>query len=197
MKKLVVTSVLVLAMSGIAWAQNNPGMMIESKTIDAAPGQEVLVFATGTGAAVRDMNLQLQVGDGGDLLGGTDRPGIEAAPITGVDFRANSSIWGSKSAALESPDVNGLLAFPAFSLAIGIAPSDPPGVVATIILDATGMQPGVQFPISLSIPLAGAFSDWGPAGPAFELVDGLITIIPEPASALLLLGGIPFLRRRR
>jgi len=194
MKRILVSVVLVLAMSGVVWA--NPGMMIESRTIEAAPGQQVLVLATGTGG-VRDMNLQLQVGDGGALLGGTDVAGVDAAPITDVDFRSNGSIWGQKGAALETAQPNGLLAFPSFSLAIGGVPSEAPGVVATIIVDATGMAPGKQFPISLSIPAAGALSDWGPAGAAAELVDGVVTIIPEPASALLLLGVLPLLRRRR
>jgi hypothetical protein len=191
MKKLLVGSVLVLSVAGMAFGA---GLQIESRAIEAAPGQEILVMATGTGN-FNDVNLQLKVGDGGAALGGTDEPGVHAAPITNVDWRSNGSLFAGVAAGVETVNTSGLVAFPSFSIAAVGVTRAAPGVIATLILDATGLA-GKQFPISLSIPEGGVVSDFG-AQQADSLVDGMITVIPEPASLLLLLAAVPFLRRSR
>lgn len=194
MRNLMVCAVVVLAATVMASAAT---LEVVSRTIDAAPGQEVLIMASGSGGPIGGMNLNVQIGDGGDGNSppGTDVAGVTVPGMTTIDFRANGAIWGDAAtnpATFEEPGIltGDLIAFGGFVLQAGN--KDLPGVVATIVLDATGLE-GVEFPISLD-PF-GAPSDF--AGTPADLVSGLVTVVPEPASALLLLGAVPFLRRRR
>jgi len=195
MKKMMVCAIVVLAATGLASAAV---MEVVSKSIDAAPGQQVLVVARGP-EAVGGVNLNIQIGDGGagNAPPGVDVAGVTVPGMTTVDFRANGAIWGADTALVESPGLlDPLLSFGGFGLQAGNKqlPNEAAGgaVVATIILDATGLA-GKSFPIRLD-PF-GVPSDLG--GIPTEIIAGQITVIPEPASALLLLGAVPFLRRRR
>lgn len=205
MRYLLVSVACVLAMATFASAQGtvNAGLQVLDTEIEALPGQEVIIMATGT-ASVSGVSLQVQVGDGGDPVGGTDVAGTDAAPITGVNFRQNSmgpSMWGDAAAAAELPNLGSdagapLLAFPVFVLAGAGAVRPAPGAVAALELDGSGLPIGTSFQIHLEIPAAGVRSNFN--GPdANELISGTITVIPEPVSALMLLAAAPFLRRRR
>jgi hypothetical protein len=195
MRKALVVAVAVLASAGMASALT---LEVVSRTIDAAPGQEVLIVASGPGQ-IGGMNLNVQVGDGGDVNDppGTDVAGVTVAGMETISFRANGAIWGADAATFEEPGLlsppPALVSFGGFVLQAGNKQlGDTAVVVATIILDATGVD-GAKFPISLA-PY-GAPSDF--AGQAADLVSGMVEVVPEPATALLLLAFAPLLRRRR
>lgn len=192
MSKVFVTGLAVLLAAGFASANT---LEVVSKTIDAGPGQQVLIMVSGT-AAIGGVNLNVQIGDGGpdNAPAGVDVGGVTVARMTNIDFRANNSIWGADIALVENPGlISPLLSFGGFGLQAGNKPLSASGnVIATLILDATGVD-GKSFDISLA-PF-GVPSDLG--GIPADLIAGRITVIPEPASALLLLAAVPILRRRR
>lgn len=195
MRKALVIGVVVLATAGMASALT---LEVVSKTIDPAPGQEVLIVATGPGM-IGGMNLNVQVGDGGAVNDppGTDEAGVNVPGMTTIDFRANGAVWGDAAtnpSTFEEPGLlSPLVSFGGFVLQSGNRQLGDTGVVvATIVLDATGVE-GADFPISLA-PY-GAPSDF--AGQPADLISGQIVVIPEPATALLLLVFAPLLRRRR
>jgi hypothetical protein len=195
MTKALVVGVVVLLTAGFASAAT---LQVMSKTIDPGPNQEVLIVARGP-ELVGGVNLNVQIGDGGELVGGTDVAGMTVPGIQTIDFRANGAIWGSDAALVEEPGLlSPLVSFGGFGLNAGNKQlpnvADGGGVVATLILDASGAGvAGRTFQIRLDpfdVP-----SDLG--GVPTVIVAGEITVLPEPASALLLLTFAPLLRRRR
>lgn len=181
---LVVVSMLASVSTASA-----AGLQVVDKTILAMPGQEALIVATGAGM-IGGADLWIQVGDGGDLGGGDDVPGVDAARITAVEF------WGSGWVSPDppTPDLyNGLLAH---ASAVLQTPRPVPELIALLILDGTGLVPGQQFTVALGIPAFGETSDFA-GDPAEPLVSGVITVIPEPAAALLLMLGSALVGRRR
>jgi hypothetical protein len=199
MNRLLIVAV-VLSLVGTASAAT---LQVGARGIEAAPGQEVLILARGP-EAVLGVNLYIQIGDGGagNVPPGTDVGGVNVARLQTVDFRANNAIWGADAAGVEDPGLqDALIAFGGIGLNAGtkqlpnVSTPEESAVVATLILDGTGVPVGTKFMISFS-PY-GESSSLVPA-PTTQLIPGEITIIPEPASALLLLAALaPIVRRRR
>jgi hypothetical protein len=69
-------------------------------------------------------------------------------------------------------------------------PATAGAIVAKVTLVRTGEGDGT---FSTASPFMGAASDWGDGLPTGQAT---VNLVPEPVTALLLLAGIPFLRRR-
>jgi hypothetical protein len=137
------------------------------------PGQMVQIYVSG-GDAVEGLNLYAQVGDGGPAEGGTIvGPSITADILSGTIFAANNSGADSTGSSAQLAVSNTLTASDTV---------DADGLLATLTLDTTGFFSG-SWGLFLSDTLNGP-TDF--AGIEADIFDGSITIIPEPAAAILI-----------
>lgn len=150
-------------------------------------GQEIKVFVTG-GQAIDTLNLNVQIEDG---LDGPTIQDVDA--IEGTIFDANND--GGQFDTLADPRLFAATVLTEFGTAV---PAD--GLLATIFIDTTGLDSG-----TFDLKLADTFNgdtdfgvDSGFAPIIAEVTNGRITIVPEPATALLAMaaGGLAFLRLR-
>lgn len=200
----------VVAFLGIAFLMNmasasNADIIITygngSNIIDLLPntaGQDVQFFASGVPGEgnIDGLELNMQIGDGGTAIGGTDiGPTFEAVDMV------LGTIWNGPGggANQDDPFVSPLLRQ---STVFSNSAFSADGLVATITFDTTGFSNGT-FDFLLS-GVAGNFDS------VFFLVDdtvpttapnGFLRIgpVPEPSSATLLVGlaGLIWVRRRK
>ena len=157
------------------------------------PGQKITLRAFG-GEPVPGIDLFIQIGDGGEELGGTPAPSI-----TDVDLTPLSGIFSG----LSYPQVDAVelpQACASFIILDEATPSVPAyGVVAELTIDTTGFTEGVwdlQLWGVMPGPNGLHYTDF--AGVPVDVMNGLIIVVPEPATLVLLaLGGLTMLRRRK
>jgi hypothetical protein len=195
MRKVFVVAVVALASVGFASAAS---LEVGSTSMEAKPDQQILIVARGN-ELVGGVEMRVQIGDGGadNLPAGDDVAGMNVPALQTINYRANNAIWGADEALTEEPGVlTPLLAFGGFALNSGnksLSNFPTGGVVGTLILDGTGVPIGTKFMVS--------FAPFGEAASlgsiATQLIPGEITVVPEPASLLMLLALAPMIRRRR
>jgi hypothetical protein len=161
--------------------------MIEVGNVVLQPGisgQQVMFFATGN-ELVDGLEFDIQVGDGGSDVGGTDvGPIITAIDlITGTPFEGNSptqvDVVTFDRARQSTVDVPADVALSANTK------------VATVTFDTTGVATG-SYDLLLS-GVAGAFDTTyfdGGTEVTTVVVNGQITVVPEPSAILLLVLGL-------
>ena len=166
--------------------------------ISAAAGQNIEVNVTG-GEEITGAQLYIHIGDGDFLK--------EEPIFTGVDY--SGGIFDDPSATTgggpvtDPPDFEHYLDWD-----IGFGFSEPPtittanGLIASLLIDASGFSPGASFPIMLT--WAGTDVDGDPSmllGASSTLQHGILTIsaVPEPSGCVLLLSllTIPVVAARR
>lgn len=178
MKKLVMSVVAVLAVSGMAMGASFslPGVT------EVLPGAtvEIPISAVGAGA-LQGVNLYLEV----------ELP----LSITAVTFDGPTVFHGNNNGA--SPyDLLGNMAAASTTTASGSVPV--PGVVAIMTVAIPQGTEMKDFFVRTFIPDFGVGSDFvGSAVTTEGQGQGVIRVVPEPATALLLLGALPLIRRRR
>lgn len=177
MKKLLVSMIAVLATTGLVMGAS---FSLPAVT-DALPGTSIQVPISAAGqAALQGVNLYLEV----------------ALPleIAAVTFDGATVFHGNNNGA--SPyDILGNMAAASTTTASGTVAT--PGVVALMTVNVpAGTAEGSYF-VRTFIPDLGVGSDFVGAGVTTDgQAEGVIRVIPEPATALLLLGALSFLRRR-
>lgn len=159
----------------------------------AAPGQFTLTIWITGGGAVKFSNYLLIIGDGGPDIGGTINPQTAPRIISG---HSDTGVFAGNNTGNQFTYIfpgNTLMAWNGAVTEAGTVSGD--GVLATFLIDTTNAIPGV-YPIRLYGP------DTHVNGHPVDLEGGVISMLldppvfPEPASALLLIGALPFLRRR-
>jgi hypothetical protein len=162
------------------------------------PNQAVQFFATGVAAegGTTGLELDLQIGDGGGAIGGTD-----AGPVIGTVDLITGTIWAGNGAT-QTDVVNTPLAKQSTVDTSSLVTAD--GLVGTVEFDTTGFSTGM-FDFRLT-GVAGAFDTMfvrtGSAVPT-TAPNGFLRIsesVPEPSSLLVILAcGLPTMlgRRRR
>jgi hypothetical protein len=150
-------------------------------------GQEVSIFVTG-GMPIAGLSLNVQIADGfpdvpGSLIDGPD--------ITGIDVETDT-IFDSNNTGAVAPVGGSQLAFRYITTASGTVPAD--GLLATFTFDTTGLFSGVfDFQLDNVFGLMGPgtgptqFFDGVGAEIAPSILDGTLTIVPEPAQAASLI----------
>ena len=166
-----------------------------SLTVDqnnVIPGQQVIVSVIAVGGeGVNGADLLLFSGDGGPSFGGTTN--VATAPkITGADL-VTGTIFASNNTGTTYLNLDlGSGPEPLAGLAntttsTGTVPAN--GLVGRFFVTAGTETGSFTLKLDEGNTLIGGV-------PASSLGSVVLTVIPEPASALLLIGALPFLRRR-
>jgi len=172
---------VVAALTAVASAQP----AVDAGTHELQPnmaGQEIYLYVTG-GDPVQGVEFYAQ------LPAGDDGPSFLAGDLlTGTIFEANHdqdpNAWGSY--------------VHAYDLYLGVATNSgtvsAAGKLVTLTLDTTGLWSGT-YALQLRNDVEAAQTNF--CGVDATLIDGTLTVVPEPGTLLLLAGGAAGLLRRR
>ena len=151
------------------------------------PDQQIQIFVRG-GDPVQGVAFNIAIADGGPDAGGSVvGPMITAVDIlTGTIFDGNNTGLGSAAGVL-APQI----AFFSTTTATGTVPAE--GLLATVTLDTTGFAAGQTFDLIVSQTVNNP-TMFGAVTPT--VLDGTLTMVPEPIG-LLPVGGLLLLVRRR
>lgn len=178
MKKLVVSVLALLSMASFAMGI---GFQLPASTNATAGTEVVIPVSANSQGALQGVNLYLEVG----------------APleITAVSFDAGT-IWAGNHNPPSPYDLMGNLA--AASTTTGTGTVATPGVVALVTVKVPVGVSG-PFMIRTEIPDYSVVSEFVGTGVATTgQGSGMINVVvPEPATALLLVGVLPLIRRRK
>lgn len=170
-------------------------MSVEILNNNVLPGDVVTVAINVTGGEpVNGVDLLLFVGDGGPNFGGVTDPATAPRIIAG-DATVPGSIFGDNNSGNVYLNLDlgfgpePLVAVVNTTTNVGTVPAE--GLVALFTLDTSGAAPG-DYVISLNYDNTFIGSQ-----PLEALLPATLVVLPEPAAGLLLLAGLPMLRRRR
>jgi hypothetical protein len=158
-------------------------------------GQKVYLYITG-GDQLQNVNLSVQIGDGGPELGGV----IDGPSLSNIDIFAGTIFDGNNTGrASLTPDgvLTSQVGYEGTTTATGFVTGN--GLLATITLDTTGWDGGV-FDLRLTGTHNGdtSFANATATGLLpVSITNGTITVVPEPATVTMMLLGVALLRRRR
>jgi hypothetical protein len=158
------------------------------------PGQVISILASGEGAAdaIAGVDLFLVIG------GGTSGPIATNFDLIGAGtiFAANNNGQQGFGAEYDPPsrDLVGLVTTTSGTVS-------PNGVLAYVTLDTTGLTSG-DFTLSITNELFGPSVLYATGGASTVLIDGTLSVVPEPSSVVLGLFGVAgvaavAIRRRR
>ena len=178
-----------------------PAAFAAASTISVISPDPVVL---GTASVVVNLNISggesiggaqtvLIIGDGGPNLGGSDT--IATSPkITGGTMIAPGMVFATSNTG------DGYFQVDAGSGPEPLAAGNGTTTAGTTTVVASGLL--MSFTVSLqgvpagTYPLNLSLDNSAVIGAPVTVQSGTLTIIPEPASALLLIGALPFLRRR-
>ena len=205
MKKFVTMALAVALTATVASAYSITG----GGSIDPASGQTIDLTITSDGTeSIDSSQICLQFGDSGiGAYGGTDTfpnfPKFTSLNVSGAGtFFGDSGkpMFGDVvTLSADLAQIKSASVMVSSTAPIVLAPTLPNGTatLAVIGLDATGVTPGNY---ALKLDVLGAYFTtvgYGAGSVSGTIANGVVTVLPEPATALLLLAGLPFLRRRR
>jgi len=180
---VLMLGLLLLAMPAIAMAHT---------TIDAGnwflnPGDgaiqviQVVAFNDGDDNGLQGMNLNLVTGDSGPNIGGV----IVAPFITALDVTGPGTVFNPSFNPPAITIVPDQVAQASVTTGAGTVPGT--GVLAFVTVDISGLALGTyDFLVSGWAPIGFPGSDFaGSTGVTPSLIDGTITIVPEPSSVVM------------
>ncbi len=165
--------------------------------VPQTPGQQFSILVSG-GDPVEGVDLLLQMGDGGSVLGGVDG---SAPRITGVTLIAGNMVFSSSNTGDVFPDPPTDMFWQISTTTDVPAASTVPaqGVLALVTVDTTGFRGGGVFTLKAGdIQASGGTFDSTFAGVPATINNGTITIVPEPGGVTIAgMAGLLLLRRRQ
>lgn len=157
------------------------------------PGTAVTVALNISGGEqIGGAQVLMLIGDGGPNLGGTDEPAT-APRIIGGNIIGPGMVFETNNAGNQYANLD-----------VGFGPEPLAALNGTITNTGTVAADGLlmTFDIDTSAALPGTYElnlnaeNSTLIGAPLQLESGTLVIVPEPAAALLLIGALPFMRRR-
>jgi len=194
MIRMMLMAVALVACSAIAASAAPTITAGYHQLLPNTPGQVISILASGEGAAdaLQGVDLFLVVG------GGTDGP-----IVTGLDLIGAGTIFAGNNTGQQD---FGAPYIPPSREVVGITTTtsgtvSPNGVLAYLTLDTTGLTSG-DFTLSLTSEVIGPSVLYPSGGASTILVNGTLSVVPEPGSIVLgMFGAIGIaaiaIRRRR
>lgn len=196
-KNCIITLAAVLVVASVASAA---AIDVGSHNLLAnTAGQKIYISITG-GEALIGMNFNAQVGDGGPELADYGYPaGTDGPAITGVNFDIAGGMFNGTGS---QDDLGSLpqLQMWMYNVTAGSAAAN--GLLVELTLDTTGFYSG-SWDLMLGDVFGGQASTEGVIAGGntlpIDITNGSITIVPEPATLVLLsvAGGLAAVRRAR
>ena len=196
-------AVCSLLLCGSSFSFGSATLGLNTTTVQNAAGQQLLLTINGTDTNVQGADLYVQINDGGTGNGGTSTK----PTITTISMSQSGMMFAGDGGLETFHQTNGPL-IADDHIASPTQLSDASKTLAAITLDASALSPGNTFTIQ--------FFNVGPSHNTTDLSDNLgsttsitlsgtgfsspatITVVPEPACALMLaLGAGLVLTRRR
>ncbi len=190
-KVLALVALLVpVALAAAAGTITAPNVML-----DVGAGPQTFDITISGPASLPGLNLNLQIGDGA-LPAYVAGPKIVGADITGAGTLLAGANNGPTTLVISEQMYYIGTVTPNAGQRVLVAGGETQ-VLGRVTIDPASSPVGSVWPLLLT-SLNGMSDYADDQGVDFPdtLVDGSITITPEPASALLLLAAVPFLRRR-
>lgn len=191
MKKFL-TGIVVLSLASVAFAV--PAFVINGgNDVVIAPGTSVtvpIVVSGITGATGMTLNLM--------TTGAYDIEGIDIDTVAGGLFAGAAGTGASVFTHVIDPENVPAWAGVAMVTAASTVNASVNTVVAMVTISAQAAGPaGGTLQTALPEELGGGSSFLDGTGAYVGAVQGSVNLLPEPVSALLLLAGLPLIRRRR
>lgn len=191
MRKLLIV-VAALALPAMVMAQGV--VTAPNVSLDLAAGPQTIEITLTGPVGIPGLNLNLQIGDGA-FPAYVEGPKIVSADITGAGTALNGANNGPVLMPITEQMYYAGTVTPNAGQKVNIGAGQTV-VLGKVVIDPAGGVVGKTYAFSLT-SLNGPTDYADDQGILFPtLVDGSITITPEPTTALLLLGALPLLRRR-
>jgi MYXO-CTERM domain-containing protein len=193
MRPFMITTVACGLMVGsLVQAQNLPTIDVGHHLLQPDQPNQLVTIDVGGGVPVQALDLNVQVADGGPVTGGMIvGPGFTADILTGTIFAHNYVNYVNHNADLHDGNQ-----YMWYSLTTDSGTVETSGLLATLVFDTTGFSGG-SWPLIMSGTIHGN-TNFGSIGAS--IINGSISIVPEPASAALAalgFGGLAVWVRRR
>ena len=166
-------------------AQNQPTIDVGNHLLLPDRPNQLVTIDVGGGVPVQALDINIQVADGGPVAGGMIvGPGFTADILSGTIFAHDFVNYVNHNA-----DLHDGSQYMWYSLTTDSGTVETSGLLATLNFDTTGFTAG-SWPLIMSGTIHGS-TNFGPIGAS--IINGSISIVPEPASAAIAAIGVAVL----
>jgi hypothetical protein len=174
---MIATTAFVLIGVPVVQAQNLPTIDVGAHLLLPDTPSQLITIDVGGGVPVQALDINVQVADGGPVAGGMIvGPGFTADILSGTIFAHNYVNYVNHNSDLHDGNQ-----YMWYSLTTDSGTVETNGLLVTLDFDTTGFTGG-SWPLIMSGTIRGS-TNFGSIGAS--IINGSISIVPEPASAAL------------
>src|SRR5262245_3842326 len=174
---IIATASFVMIEVSVVQAQNLPTIDVGDHLLQPNTPNQLVAIDVGGGVPVQALDLNIQVADGGPVAGGVIvGPGFTADVLSGTIFANNYANYVDHNADLHDGNQ-----YMWYSVTTDSGTVDTSGLLVTLVFDTTGFTGG-SWPLIMSGTIHGN-TNFGSIGAS--IINGSISIVPEPASVAL------------
>jgi hypothetical protein len=174
---ILATAACVLIGLSVVQAQNLPTIDVGNHLLLPGTPNQLVTIDVGGGVPVQALDINVQVADGGPVAGGMIvGPGFTADILSGTIFAHNFVNYVNHNSDLHDGNQ-----YMWYSLTTDNGTVETSGLLVTLAFDTTGFTGG-SWPLIMSGTIHGN-TNFGSIGAS--IINGSISVVPEPASAAL------------